>query len=254
MAIGDGDTVRPTKRRHSWLGRTWRRIGRSRRVRRFLASLAARYIRLVGRTNRLIAEGAIDYPALDVSQPVIVGAWHGQHLLLPAIRRKDHRMVALLSRHRDGDLNALVAEKLGIETVRGSAARDRSKTIERGGISAFLKLRAALSEGKTAVVIADLSNTVARRAGFGIIRLARASGVPIVPVAIATSRRLSIGSSWDRTAINLPFGRLAFVTGEPVAVPENASEDELEGYRQALEDELNRITRRAYAIVDRTDG
>jgi len=255
LAIGDGDTARPaTVRRHSRIGRAWRRFGRSRAVRRALASLAAGYIRLVGRTNRVIIEGALDYDNYNVSKPLIVTTWHGQHLLLPAVRRRDHRMVALFSRHRDGDFNATIAEKLGVETVRGSAARDRSKTIERGGISGFFKLRSALAAGKTAVLIADLSNTVARRAGLGIIKLARASGVPIQPVALASSRRIAIGSSWDRTTINLPFGRVALVTGTSIAVPADATDDDLEQYRSALDEELDRISERALAIADRTGG
>lgn len=255
MAIGDSDRVEArAPRRRSLLGRGWKRIGNSPRMRRAIGSAAAGYIRLVGATNRLVYEGEVDYASYDLSQPVIVAVWHGQHLLLPAVRRKDHQIVALISRHRDGDLNAIVAEKLGVETVRGSAARERDKIVERGGISGFLKLRAALKDGKTVLMTADLSNTVARRAGLGVIKLARAAGVPIAPLALATSRRVAIGSSWDRTSVNLPFGRLGMVAGAFQHVPADASDESLEAYRLALENELNRITDRAYAIVDRSDG
>ena len=255
MAIGDGDRVRERRpRRRSLIGRGWKRIGKSRRVRRAAGSAIAGYIRLVGATNKLIYEGEVDYASYDFTEPVIVTVWHGQHILLPAVRRKDHQIVALVSRHRDGDLNAIVVEKLGVETVRGSAARDRDKVVERGGISGFLKLRNALKDGKTALMTADLSNTVARRAGLGVIKLARATGVPIAPLALATSRRVAIGSSWDRTSLNLPFGRLAMVSGKFQHVPTDADDGSLESYRLALETELNRITDRAYAIVDRRDG
>lgn len=254
MAIGEGEGIPEAgRRRKSPLGRAWKRFGQSRRVRRMIGSTAASYIRLVGATNRLVTEGSVDYATLDLSKPLIVTMWHGQHLLLPAVRRKDHRIVALISRHRDGDLQAIVAEKLGVETVRGSAARDQAKIIERGGISGFLKLRSALKEGKTVTLTADLSNTVARKAGPGIIQLARASGVPIAPIALASSRRRTVGS-WDRTSINLPFGRMAMVVGDFIAVPEDADDAVIEAKRLSLENELNRITDRAYAIVDRRDG
>ncbi len=254
MAIGEGEGIpEPVQRRKSLLGGTWKRVGQSRRVRRMIGSLAARYIRLVGATNRLTYEGPVDYATLDLSEPLIITMWHGQHLLLPAVRRRDHRIVAMISRHRDGDLQAIVAEKLGVETVRGSAARDQNKIIERGGISGFLKLRNALKEGKSVSLTADLSNTVARRAGAGIIQLARASGVPIAPLALATSRRKTVGS-WDRTSINLPFGRMAMVAGDFISVPADADDAAIEHKRLALEAELNRITERAYAIVDRRNG
>jgi hypothetical protein len=166
VAIGEGDAIPKARpRRRSLLGRAWKRFGQSRRVRLALGSVAASYIRLVGATNRLIYEGSVDYQSLSLDRPVIITIWHGQHLMLPAVRRKDHRVVALISRHHDGDLNAIVAEKLGVETVRGSAARDQSLVIQRGGISGFLKLRSALREGKSVTLTADLSKAVADRPG-----------------------------------------------------------------------------------------
>lgn len=243
----------PNVRQRSLMGRAWKRFGSSRRVQGMIGGAAAGYIRLVGATNRVIYEGTVDYSKLDLSVPLIITMWHGQHLLVPAVRRKEHRVIALISRHKDGEINAIAAKKLGIDTVRGSAAREQSRVIERGGISGFLKLRAALKDGVSVTMTADLSKTVARRAGIGIIRLARASGVPIAPVALATSRRLTV-RSWDRTSINLPFGRMAMVVGQFVEVPEDADDSVLEAKRLELEMELNRITDRAYAIVDRVDA
>jgi hypothetical protein len=243
----------PARRRKSLLGRGWKRFGESRAVRRALGSAAASYIRLVGATSRLIYEGSVDYDTFDLDRPVIITMWHGQHLMLPAVRRKGHKVVALISRHRDGDLNAIVAEKLGVETVRGSAARERSRVVERGGISGFMKLRTALREGKSVTLTADLSRVVARRAGVGIVQLARASGVPIAPIALASSRRRVV-NSWDHTTVSLPFGRIAMVVGDFISVPTNAGDDELEGRRLALERELNRITERANALADRRNG
>ncbi len=241
------------RRSGSVIGRAWKRFGKSARLRGFLGNAAAGYIRLVGATNRLIYEGKVDYATLDLSVPLIITMWHGQHLLVPIVRRKEHRVVALISRHRDGEINAVAARKLGLETVRGSAARDRSRVIERGGISGFLKLRAALKAGISVTLTADLSQTVARRAGIGIIQLARASGVPIAPLALASSRRLSV-ASWDRASVNLPFGRMAMVVGEFISVPPDADAAAMERKRRELEAELDRITDRAYAIVDRRDG
>lgn len=253
MAIRDDRPARTNIRSRSVLSRAWKRLGNSVRVQGFVGGAAARYIRLVGATNRVIYEGSVDYSKLDLSVPLIITMWHGQHLLVPAVRREEHRVVALISRHKDGEINAIAARKLGIGTVRGSAARDQARVIERGGISGFLKLRAALKDGVSVTMTADLSKTVAKRAGIGIIRLARASGVPIAPIALATSRRLNI-RSWDRTSLNLPFGRMAMVVGDFVDVPEEADEPILEQKRLELENELNRITARAYAIVDRKDG
>jgi lysophospholipid acyltransferase (LPLAT)-like uncharacterized protein len=58
-------------------------------------------------------------------------------------------------------------------------------------------------------------------------------------------------TNWDRTAINLPFGRGAGVAGEPVRVPADADGAALEAARHAVEVSLDAATARAYAIVDR---
>jgi hypothetical protein len=55
-------------------------------------------------------------------------------------------------------------------------------------------------------MIADISKGESRQAGEGIVRLAKISGRPIVPVALATSRRNVLERTWDKTTINLPFG------------------------------------------------
>ena len=79
--------------------------------------------------------------------------------------------------------------------------------------------------------------------------VASASGRPIYPIAIATRRRLEL-KNWDRTAINLPFGRAARVAGEPIRVAADADGAALETARRALEASLNAATARAYALAD----
>jgi lysophospholipid acyltransferase (LPLAT)-like uncharacterized protein len=107
----------------------------------------------------------------------------------------------------------------------------------------------ALKEGYNVALTADVPK-VARIAGLGVVKLAQHSGRPIYPVAIASSRRIEL-DNWDRSAINLPFGRIAMVAGEPIFVARDADDAALEAARQKVESELNRITARAYAIVGR---
>jgi lysophospholipid acyltransferase (LPLAT)-like uncharacterized protein len=78
------------------------------------------------------------------------------------------------------------------------------------------------------------------------------SGRPIYPVAVATSRRITL-KNWDRSAVNLPFGTVAIVVGDPMTVPGDADEALLEQCRRAVEQRLKQVTARAYAIVDRKD-
>ncbi|MCX7296402.1 MAG: hypothetical protein NTU64_05855, partial [Hyphomicrobiales bacterium] len=54
------------------------------------------------------------------------------------------------------------------------------------------------------------------------------------------------------TAINLPFSRIAMVGGNPISVARDSDDATLEAKRLDVEREMNRVTARAYAIVDRT--
>ena len=210
-------------------------------------SLALRFIYLTNRTAR----GSQDAQrAFDAHAPGIAAFWHGQHILAPCMKPKGVEMAALFSRSKDAELNARVAERFGFAVVRGSGGRDRARTLEKGGIRALLALKKALDDDKAVAMIADIPHGTPREAGLGIVMLGRISGRPIVPVALATSRRKVIESSWDKTTINLPFGRKAVVFGDPVLVPANASDEELEAKRREITAGLNAATAEAYRLVD----
>ena len=68
----------------------------------------------------------------------------------------------------------------------------------KGGVGAFKGMMDALADGWNMALTADVPK-VPRVAGLGIIKLASATGRPIFPVALATSRRIVL-DSWDRSA------------------------------------------------------
>lgn len=214
-------------------------------------SAAACYLRLVWLTNRKILEPATIYDT--VQMPAIIAMWHGQHFLAPFIKRTEakHRAKVLISRHRDGELNARAAEKLGIGTIRGSGAHN-GEFHRKGGAAAFTAMLDALADDYNVALTADVPK-ISRVAGMGIVKLAQHSGRPIYAVAMASSGRIEL-KNWDRTAINMPFGRIAMVASDPIYVARDADSVVLEAARQKVEDELNRITARAYALVDRSAG
>ena len=218
---------------------------------RAVGFLAAEYLRLVWLTNRFVFEPADVYDQVEPRMPVILAFWHGQHFLTPFIKAKpSYRAKVLISRHRDGEFNAIAAERLGIGTIRGSG--DHGSAFHRkGGVCAFKEMVRALDETYNVALTADVPKR-ARIAGLGIIMLARESGRPIMPFAMATSRFIRL-DNWDRTTINLPFGRGALVGIKEINVPPDADAATMERLRLDLEDTLNEATRRAYALIGRAD-
>jgi len=108
----------------------------------------------------------------------------------------------------------------------------------------------ALKDGYNVAMTADVPK-IARVAGLGVVKLAQHSGRPIYAVAMASSRRIEL-DNWDRTAINLPFGRIGVAASDAIFVAPDADREMLEAARQRVESELNRVTKRAYEIADKT--
>jgi hypothetical protein len=229
-----------------------RDVLRGRWVQRVVGVLAAEYLRLVWLTNKFAFDPPDVYDIVEPAQPVIFAFWHGQHFLTPFIKTKDsHRAKVLISRHRDGEFNAIAAERLGIGTIRGSG--DHGSAFHRkGGVGAFKEMVRALADGYNVASTADVPKR-ARVVGMGIIMLARETGRPIMPLAMATSRFVRL-NNWDHTTINLPFGRGALVGIEPVVVPADADGETMEKLRLRVETYLNEATRRAYAQVGRPEA
>ena len=231
-----------------------KQILRSKWVQRWLGRMIARYIWLVHATSRWQIEPNDFYEQVDQQWPVILAMWHGQHFMVTVFKRPKDKIRALISRHRDGEINAQVVEYFGAGAIRGSGfsrdsgANRQTKILKKGGSRAHRMMVRELEDGATIVETADVPK-VTRVAGRGIVTLARDSGRPIVPIAIATSRRIDV-NSWDRSSINLPFSRGAFVAGEPIMVPPDAGREDLEVFRKQVENALNEVTMRAYEIVD----
>jgi lysophospholipid acyltransferase (LPLAT)-like uncharacterized protein len=227
-----------------------KRIARSRAVQKSIGVLVAEYLRLVWATSRSVLEPADIYERMAPQLPVIIAMWHGQHFMVPFIR-KDYSAKVLISRHRDGEINAVAAERLGVGAIRGSGDAGGRFDL-KGGVGAFQTMLTALAEGSSVALTADVPK-VSRVAGIGIIKLAQLSGRPILPVAIASSRR-KVLENWDRTAVNLPFSRIGMVGGDAIAVPADADDATLENCRRSVETVLNAVTARAYALADRSAG
>lgn len=230
--------------------RLWQRIreplAQSRLLNAILVRLISGYLKLVYATNKRMPGFDATIASQKANAPYIVTFWHGQHLMGPFVREQSVPVVAMFSRSADAELNARVAERLGLQTVRGSGGRIGSDNSGKGGARALLTLKRTLDQGISAAIIADVAHSPVREAGQGIILLAKLSGRPILPVAYAFSRCFVLERSWDKTSIPLPFGRSAVATTEPVWVPVDADENVLEEKRAELTRKLDAATVDAY--------
>ena len=132
----------------------WRRIGRQRWAKLTIGVVAAEYLRFVGKTTRFQLEPADIYARGEADMPIILAFWHGQHLLAPMARKTEHRVNMLVSRHRDGEVNAIAARRLGVGTIRGSGNHGGG-FVHKAGVAAFQAMLDSLSEGASIAMSAN---------------------------------------------------------------------------------------------------
>ena len=97
--------------------------------------IGAEYLRLVWKTSRFGIDPIDIYARVAPELPAIVAMWHGQHFMMPFFKRQEHRVKVLISRHRDGEINAIAANRLGVECIRGSGTSGRD-FMRRAGLPA----------------------------------------------------------------------------------------------------------------------
>lgn len=206
-----------------------------------LPPLGALVIRGIKGTMRLEQRGHEPVDALyREGRSIILAFWHAQQLMIPFGYRGPGSHV-LISQHGDGEIIARIIARFGHDAVRGSSTRGGA-----GALRALIKLGRS---GKDVVVTPDGPKGPRHVAKLGVIQLAKATGLPIVPLGFGCSKKKKLFSSWDRFMVPYPFSRGLFLWGAPIWVSREADEAALEAARVELESALNRLTAEAESEV-----
>jgi lysophospholipid acyltransferase (LPLAT)-like uncharacterized protein len=198
-----------------------------------ISAIGAGYVLLVRWTSR------ITRPPPPLKGPCIIAIWHGRLAMLHQLRFGDRALVALVSGHRDGQLISKCAWYYNIQTVIGSSTR--------GGAGAIRQLIRLAREGHCLCIMPDGPRGPRMRVSKGIIEIARLSGLPVLPAAIATSRSKEL-DTWDRFQVPMPFSRVEVRWGKPILVTRDSIVAE-EAVR--LEAALTGLQQAADRAVDR---
>lgn len=143
----------------------------------------------------------------------------------------------MISKSKDGEYAARLAQSLGFKAVRGSSTR--------GGAEALHELiRRVREEGDSAGMMLDGPKGPARVVKMGTLVIARDSGIPIIPMMYSADRVWQL-RSWDKYVLPKPFAKLIVLHDKPIWIPKDTSDEDLEKYRKLLEDRVNEMLVRA---------
>ena len=199
--------------------------------------LSASYIRVANATTSWTTEGAANPTAFwEENVPFIGCFWHGRMIMMSSNWHSASPLHMLISSHSDGKLIAKVVRLLGFKTLEGST--------RRGGADALRTMLRILRDGGSIGITPDGPHGPRMRVSPGTIALAKLSGAPLLPTSFSTTKG-KIFKSWDRFFLSGMFGKGVFLWGNPIYVPKDANDAEMEYLRLKLEKELNRLTRSA---------
>jgi lysophospholipid acyltransferase (LPLAT)-like uncharacterized protein len=190
-------------------------------MRKFLVWFSAALIRLIGSTLRVTEDDGANILRRPDHPPLIYAFWHNRVGLIPYFYERDasgRPLFVFISLSRDGQFITDVAERFGVKAVRGSTSRR--------GTKAALEVRAARDPHADIAITPDGPRGPRYQIQPGLLRLAQATGRPIVAVTYQLKWKIEM-KSWDRFQVPLPFSPCRLVTRGPIAVPEDATEDDL---------------------------
>lgn len=198
-----------------------------------VTAAAAGVLRLLGATWRIDRSGmqAVDQQLSGGGQ-CIFALWHAR-LLPTLITHRDRGVAVLVSRSRDGELITRVIERLGFTTARGSTTR--------GGPTGMLEMLSWSEGGRSLAVTPDGPRGPAVQVKPGLVFLASRSGLPVLPVASASSRAWVL-RSWDGFRVPQPFSRVIVDYGEMLRVPAQLDDASGEEWRLRIERTLIDLT------------
>ena len=135
-------------------------------------------------------------------KPCIYAMWHADQFCVYGIQDKAHLSI-LISTSFDGDMVAYACEGLGFKTVRGSSGK-------RGAIESTLKMVENLENNECVAIMVDGPNGPLHSVKNGVVRLAKMSGAPIVPVGWYCNQWNFVNlPSWDK--MTAPFGEAKII-------------------------------------------
>lgn len=218
-AVGPAPLLaREDRVRFAWLARL---IGRA----------MALYVRLVARTARFSG------PPITQDQ-VIFAIWHESNLTLAVAAialRRDSRLVSFSTRRFRGIVmnSMLTGLRGGAVTLPDVSADSRSEAA-----SVSRRLAAVGRSGRSLVVSCDGPLGPHRVAKPGALIVARESGLPIQPWAVAVRPPLRLRRRWDRQLVPLPFSRMRVDEGRQLRL---GPRERIKPLLAELQAELTRI-------------
>ena len=217
--------------------------------------LVIAYIKLVYLTSKKIFVGdEIAMQRFANKQPTIIASWHNAIMLAPFIAKhikkvnKVNKMASLASKHGDGRFVGRVMQKFGVINITGSSriGRKASRGIDIHNLKEIFR---ALKNELGIAITPDGPRGPTKKINGEIIKIAKLSLAPILPIGIGYSRFFRL-DSWDKFIVPLPFGKICYCYGDLFFVDKNTKEEQIAKLNLLLEQQINLTVKNSIIALD----
>ena len=205
-------------------------------VQQLLAFIAFIYIVFVKITSNIKYEN-IDSPKKywQNKKPFILAFWHGQLMTFSYTWKINKKLNILASSHSDGRFGASIARYFKVNNIHISSDSNNLS------LRPIFKI---LNSNNYIAITPDGPRGPKEKVSEGIIKIAKISKVPIIPVGFGSSKNFCL-KSWDSFLITLPFSKCRIVWGDSITIPENLEDQEIVTYKKIIEEKINECVKKA---------
>ena len=205
-------------------------------VQQLLAFIAFIYIVFVKITSNIKYEN-IDSPKKywQDKKPFILAFWHGQLMTFSYTWKINKKLNILASSHSDGRFGASIARYFKLNNIPISSD---------GNNLSLRPIFKILNSNNYIAITPDGPRGPKEKVSEGIIKIAKISKVPIIPVGFGSSKNFCL-KSWDSFLITLPFSKCRIVWGDSITIPENLEDQEIATYKKIIEEKINECVKKA---------
>ena len=194
------------------------------------------YIRTVNLTSSIQFENeSIPKQFWSNDKPFILAFWHSQLMMIGFSWKKNKNVNILASGHSDGRFGAIVGKYFNLNNIQ------TSKKNKSTSLRSIFKL---LNDNNYIGITPDGPRGPKEIVSEGIIKIAKTSKVPIIPIGFWSSKNFKL-KSWDSFLITLPFSKCSFVWNKPLEIPYNIQENQIQHYQKLLQEKINQSVKKA---------
>ena len=163
------------------------------------------------------------------NEPFILAFWHSQLMMIGYSWKTRKKIYVLASGHSDGRFGSLVGKFFNLNNI--STYKGKNKNILRP-IFEIIKNKDFLG------ITPDGPRGPKENVSEGIIKIAKANKIPIIPFGYWSSKNFKLGS-WDSFLITLPFSKCSFVWEDPIYITKDLDQDQIRSYQDLIKNKIN---------------